>query len=384
MSIPDKLKAKICKTVDIERTPRVMQMEGIFDVPPSERSEEFWEVSIDLPDEWNIGLIVGPSGSGKTTIAQELLSDYLVGEFSWPDDLSILEAFPKQMSVKDIVALLSSVGFSSPPSWVRPYKVLSNGEQFRVTMARILAESPDLAVVDEFTSVVDRTVAQIGSSAIQKTVRRMNKKLIALSCHYDIINWIEPDWVYQPHTNEFYSGRYLHQRPSINVKVRRVHHSAWAVFRKFHYLDQNLNKAAHCFVAYIIDDQTKEEIPAAFCAVISFPHAHRPGWRIHRLVCLPDYQGIGLGTALGDYTGSIFRNTGKPFFITLSHPALIHSYMKSEQWKTIRKGTLNSRVGKSGLKEMNKTVATKRLTYSFEYVGPVLNEDVSMSLLKGL
>lgn len=66
------------------------------------------------------------------------------------------------MGIKDIVGLLSSVGFSSPPSWVRPFRVLSTGEQFRVTMARTLAEMPDLAVVDEFTSVVDRTVARPG------------------------------------------------------------------------------------------------------------------------------------------------------------------------------------------------------------------------------
>ena len=87
---------------------------------------------------------------------------------------------------------MSSVGFSSPPSWVRPYHVLSNGEQFRVDIARTLSEKPQLAIVDEFTSVVDRTVAQIGSSAIQKTVRRRGQKFIAVSCHYDIVKWLEP------------------------------------------------------------------------------------------------------------------------------------------------------------------------------------------------
>ena len=146
-----------------------MQAEAIFDVPPSERSGETWDVDLDLPDDWNIGVIVGPSGSGKTTIVSELFAAHVVGAWDWPTDKSILDGFPAAMGIKDIVGLLSSVGFSSPPSWMRPFRVLSTGEQFRVTMARTLAEMPDMAVVDEFTSVVDRTVAQIGSAAIAKS-----------------------------------------------------------------------------------------------------------------------------------------------------------------------------------------------------------------------
>ena len=154
----------ILRQSDIVRTSRVMQMEGMFDVPPSQRTEEQWTVDLALPDAWNVGLIVGPSGSGKTTVARELFGDSIASAWEWPRGKSLLDGFPSNMGIKDIVELLSSVGFSSPPSWVRSFHVLSNGEQFRVNMARTLAEMRELAVVDEFTSVVDRTVAQIGSS----------------------------------------------------------------------------------------------------------------------------------------------------------------------------------------------------------------------------
>jgi ABC-type glutathione transport system ATPase component len=120
-----------------------MQLEGIFDVPPSERSTLEWSVNFDLPETWNIGAIVGPSGCGKTTIARELFADNIVSGYEWNDKKSILDDFPKGMSIKDICDLLSSVGFSSPPSWVRPFHVLSNGEQFRVNMARMIAEQKD-------------------------------------------------------------------------------------------------------------------------------------------------------------------------------------------------------------------------------------------------
>ncbi len=88
-----------------------------------------------------------------------------------------------------------ALGFSSPPAWLRPFHLLSNGEQFRVTLARALAEMPELAVVDEFTSVVDRTVARIGSGAISRAVRRSGRRLVAVTCHYDVLPWLEPDWV---------------------------------------------------------------------------------------------------------------------------------------------------------------------------------------------
>lgn len=236
---------RILKEIEVVRTPRLMQMEGMFDVPPSKRSVELWNVDLKLPDEWNVGLIVGPSGSGKTTIARELFDGHIVDGWDWPADKSILDGFPKAMSIKEIVDLLSSVGFSSPPSWVRPFRVLSNGEQFRVNMARTLAESKDIAAVDEFTSVVDRTVAQIGSAAIQKTVRRRGQKFIAVSCHYDIVEWLEPDWIYEPHTNALTVGRSL-RRPAIALEIKRVHSSAWQMFRKHHYLDTNLNTSARC------------------------------------------------------------------------------------------------------------------------------------------
>lgn len=172
------MQATITRSVPVVRSPRVMQLEGMFDVPPAKRSEQTWTVDLPLDARpWEIGLIVGPSGCGKSTIAKELFGDDLVAGFDWPEDRSIVDAFPAGLSMTEITGALSSVGFSSPPSWLRPYRCLSNGEQFRVTLARGLADARSLLVIDEFTSVVDRTVAQIGSAAIAKTIRRKNVNL---------------------------------------------------------------------------------------------------------------------------------------------------------------------------------------------------------------
>lgn len=369
----------ILREIAIQRTPRVMQLEGIFDVPPSQRSAEQWTVNLALPDQWNVGLIVGPSGSGKTTVARELFGDYLVKDWPWPNDKSIVDGFPAEMSIKDITALLSSVGFSSPPSWVRPFRVLSNGEQFRVNMARTLAEMRELAVVDEFTSVVDRTVAQIGSAAIARTVRKRNQHFIAVSCHYDIADWLEPDWVYQPHTNELYTGRYLHQRPKIQLEVKRVHHSAWRLFRKHHYLDTNLNTSAICFCAFL-DDR-----PVAFTAILHFPHPKaRNIKREHRTVCLPDFQGVGIGNAMSDYVGSLLKGCGYRFQSQTSHPAMIRARNQSKNWAMIAKPNNKTKAMIRGceIAAANGAFAiATRFRATFEYIGPALPADEARKIL---
>jgi len=354
----------IVKESKISRTPKVIMLEGMFDIPVQEKSRHEWNVKLDLPEEWNIGVIVGPSGCGKTTIAERLFKKQMIKTWSWKTGLSVIDSFPPEMSLRETTALLSSVGFSSPPSWLKPFAVLSNGERFRVHMARTLAEMKDLAVVDEFTSVVDRTVAKIGSAAIAKTVRKRGQKLIAVSCHYDILDWMEPDWIYEPATNRLERGR-LRRRPKIVLDICRVNKEAWRLFRQHHYLSADLCKAATCFVALV------DNVPAAFCAVLSFPHAIAPGWRIHRLVTLPDFQGVGIGNALIDYVAGIYKASGKPVRITTSHPGLMRSMSKRKTWfmtsspKHQARQSHTSSVGK-------QHTSSSRITASFSFRGVAL------------
>jgi len=406
--------------VPIIRTPRVRQLEGMFDVPPAERSERRWEAVLPLEErDWQIGLVVGPSGCGKTTLARELFPDALIAGFDWPDDRSIVDAFPGAMGIQEIVGLLSSVGFSSPPGWMRPFRALSNGEQFRVTIARALAENPDLAVIDEFTSVVDRTVARIGSAAIARTIRRNGanekaRRFVAVSCHYDIIDWLDPDWIYDPAADEFqwrclrgreeadsaadkrHGSRDCAARPAIELEIARVHRSAWQLFKPHHYLSGELNKAAKCFVAFVVErreeassiqDDTRDENihsidcatidssclphrehPAAFTAVIHRPDPAGGYWAEHRTVCLPDFQGVGIGNALSEFVASLFVATGKRYCSRTSHPAMIRHRARSKLWTMHRGVSFGARhTGKYAA--FNRSAALHRLTAGFRFIG---------------
>lgn len=191
----------IDKTTNVKPTFRVKKLMADFDISPSHANEHF-EGDFNFPKHWNIGLIVGGSGTGKTTIAKSIFKNDLITGFKYTHD-SVIDDMPKNMSVEEISKTFYSVGFGSVPSWLKPYSVLSNGEKMRVDITRALAER-QLTVFDEFTSVVDRQVAKVVSMAVAKAIRKHNKQFVAVSCHHDITDWLQPDWVFDTDTMKFY------------------------------------------------------------------------------------------------------------------------------------------------------------------------------------
>jgi len=147
----------ILKTNQVPKTYRVATIMGQFDVKLEHANERFTG-NIELSKEWQIGAIVGGSGTGKTTIAKQLFKEQYIVAHDY-DDKSVLDNMPKECGIDEITRIFYSVGFGSVPSWLKPYSVLSTGEKMRVDLARALL-SQDFIVFDEFTSVVDRDVAQ--------------------------------------------------------------------------------------------------------------------------------------------------------------------------------------------------------------------------------
>lgn len=159
----------------------------------------------------------GGSGTGKTTIARECFPDAYFGGYEY-SDTAVINDMPKKANVKDIEKTFTAVGFSSPPSWLKPYSVLSNGEKMRADLARCILDDKALIVFDEFTSVVNRECAKTTSLAIQKAIRKSDKQFIAVSCHDDVIEWLMPDWIYDTDQKRFFAQRGNSTAPKLSLK----------------------------------------------------------------------------------------------------------------------------------------------------------------------
>jgi GNAT superfamily N-acetyltransferase len=378
---------------------RVQQVAGMFDVPLAQRASERFQVEIpDWDDAWRVGLIVGPSGSGKSTIAREIFGPRLYRRGAWPEDRAVIDCVLPETesatgsvsasgtrSIKEITRLFTAVGFGSPPSWIKPYHVLSNGEQFRCDLARGLAEtqerggsgegkerecakngcldvslSASCLAFDEFTSVVDRNVARAVSAAVARGIRQgqIGCRFVAVTCHYDVADWIEPDWVIDMAACEF--QRRCLRRPPIELEIFRCRRSAWKLFARHHYLTGALNPAARCFLALW------RGAAVAFCATLTLI-GQRRRWRVSRLVTLPDYQGLGIGMAMLEAVADEHRREGHRVNVTASHPALLAHCRRSPRWRAVSVRKTGSAPPPDFVNNYRGSVG--RAVVSFEYLG---------------
>ena len=349
----------IIKEVKPKQTFRVASVIGKFDLQ-SDHIVEHFKGDIDINDNWKVGLIVGKSGTGKTTIAKQLFENAYVTNFEYSAE-TILDDMPKECSLEQITNAFNSVGFSSPPSWLKPYSVLSNGQKMRVDLARAILDEKDFFVFDEFTSVVDRNVAKIGSFAMQKAIRKTNKKFIAVTCHFDVQDWLLPDWVFNTDTMTFQSFEgQKKNRPEIKFEIyNTTDKTIWKMFAKHHYLSHSHNNAANVFVATVNDEV------AGFISVLPQPGKVKNLRRVHRLVILPDYQGAGFGIKFLNEIGKIYKKEKYRYIINTTSPSLIYALKNSNLWNCHHFGRTSggNNLGIHG----NKTkYISNRITASFE------------------
>jgi GNAT superfamily N-acetyltransferase len=133
----------------------------------------------------------------------------------------------------------------------------------------------------------------------------------------------------------------------------------WPTFARHHYLNSNLHRSAQCFVARWCGT------PVAFCATLPLP-GRRNHWRITRIVTLPDYQGVGIGTRVMEAVANLYRQKDCRVNITASHPSLIAHCHRSPNWRLLKVAKAGTRLPQRSIGKT--TASTLRATASFEYV----------------
>lgn len=340
-------------------------------------------VNCDMQSPFNVGLIVGASGSGKTTLAKQIFGQDCFNSIM-DEEKPIIDQFPESLSYDECAGLLSGIGLTSVPCWIRPVKTLSNGQKARAEAALQMTRSQDILAVDEWTSVVDRTVAKVMSHCLQKFARRNNKRVVVNSCHYDVIEWLNPDWIIDCNSQTFTDRRLLPagdraRKELLTFDIRATRRECWKYFSKYHYLSDKLPGGSNfLFGLFHGDNQIGFQ---CFSNYVPTKQGTQKMFHSNRTVIHPDYAGLGLGILLINET-SKYMKANYPFRImaTFSSVPIYKSMEKSGVWKL--KG-INRRIGrmktstKSTYCRINPNLNSNAgggfrenvKMFSFEYVG---------------
>lgn len=322
-----------------------------------------FSIDATLPDDndWKIGVIVGPSGSGKTSIGRQLWPNTGIydGDKGWPDNAPIIDAISPDGSFDEVTGALSAVGLGSVPVWLRPYHALSNGEKFRAGLARVIAGSLEKVIIDEFTSVVDRQIAKIGAAAFSKSWKRGSGQAVLLSCHYDILDWVEPDWVFDTRSGELQRGL-LWRRPKFELEILQTNGTYWPMFEPHHYLKLPRMFSCVYYVGFVDGE--------AVCHLAISPYLHMGGMRACRMVVMTEWQGAGVGMRflnevcrLQFTEANKFNERTKAVYFHTSHPGLCAALRRDKKWVQVSQMMGGGHKGRSSLSIKN-TRSNKNIT----------------------
>lgn len=317
--------------------------------------------SVAVPDMPAAGLvvIVGSSGSGKTTILKE--SGIYID-----DQLDASKPIYKNfITDDDAEKWLIAAGLRSVPTWRRTLSEVSNGERHRAEIAISLSKGGKS--IDEFTSLVDRDTARALCESINK-VKGSFERLVLATCHKDVLKWLDFDHAYDSDLNQWVDRGSLRQDREISITIESCDtEKVWQIFKKHHYLSGKVNKSANSFVASISGK------PVAMTSVIAFPSGNwKDGWRGHRTVVLPEFQGLGIGNAISEAVAEHIISQGARFFSKTSHPAMGEHREKSVKWKPTSKNRVLRKDYRSDRKtkeDGHKLKHAHRVCFSHEFVG---------------
>ncbi|NPA25997.1 MAG: GNAT family N-acetyltransferase, partial [Chloroflexi bacterium] len=201
-------------------------------------------VSMNIPPG-SVIAILGASGSGKTTLLRVIygaargLEDPLYqpdeGTITVPPGARVHALLPGEIEPEfgDLplaevlyrltqdevvtVELLNAVGISDAVLYRAPYRELSTGQKARAQLAYLLAQRPNVLLIDEFAAPLDPGTAQRVARRLARLAREQKISLVLVLHRQELLPALDPDAIYVVGYGTFFR---LDRLPERGFRVR--------------------------------------------------------------------------------------------------------------------------------------------------------------------
>jgi ABC-type ATPase with predicted acetyltransferase domain len=325
--------------------------------------------NVEIPETWNIGLVYGSSGSGKTTSIKQLFGNNIFDSIL-DEEIPIINQLPDNLTYSECASLLNGIGLNSVPCWIRPVKTLSNGQKARAEAVLLMCQDREIVFIDEWTSVVDRTVAKAMSVCLYKYAKKHNKKIVLLSCHYDILEWLNPDWMIDCNKQEFQLPKsedfFFKRREELKFDIKKIGRRSWKYFSKYHYLNENLpGGKIYLYGLFHKGDQIGFQCYAGY--VPNNPEI----LHFNRTVVHPDYNGLGLGIKMINETSRLLKQEVRCRIMgKFSSVPVFKAMIKNKKWKFLGQERVMGKIHMKNSRGRESTLRDRGIkVYKFVYIG---------------
>lgn len=182
----------------VERTSRVLEVAEGFGLGLTDKEFVIYDnVDIEVR-QGDVAYITGQSGSGKSLLLRDL-ADQMRAEGLRVADLNTTPLEEKPVielvgkTTVEATDLLAKAGISDAWIYIRKPSELSDGQRYRLKLAKLIESDADVWIADEFGAVLDRVTAKIVAFNIAKVARRMGKTLLVATTHDDMVEELAPD-----------------------------------------------------------------------------------------------------------------------------------------------------------------------------------------------
>lgn len=192
----------------VTKTTRTLEVAESFGLGMDDKQFTLYDnLAVEI-EQNDIVYIKGQSGSGKSVILRELqrlmsengLSVTSIDNIEFDNDKNVIDQVGK--TTAEALSLLSMAGLNDAYLFIRKPSEMSDGQRYRLKIAKLIESGAQVWAADEFGAVLDRVTAQAVASNFQRAARQVGATVMVATTHEDLINALRPSVIITKHYKE--------------------------------------------------------------------------------------------------------------------------------------------------------------------------------------